>query len=233
MASVSLETVGRRIYVVNSPFSAKDQLKSAGCKWDTDRRQWWAGSSTRSKLEPIIAELNGVGHSASVATEGSMEVAESLGLDKETPAGIVADKLRESGREKEADNIARGKSAQEDPHSIRLTGKGRYKGREYYAGAISGDGKRVRLLTLPDASGKYLDFWAPCADVEQTKKYQPREKWDGRRYSGRTVTVYTTLGSIADFVRKQKDPDRTKRVQCPECDAWHDDGEPCRECGGC
>ena len=121
----------------------------------------------------------------------------------------------------------------QDPDDIRLTGKGRYKGKVYYAGAVSKDGRRVRLLTLPDADGKYLDFWADCAEVEQVKKYERRYVWDGVRYSGRKVEKYTTLGSIADFIRRQKDPDRVKRVQCMECDAWHDEGEPCHECGGC
>jgi hypothetical protein len=148
----------------------------------------------------------------------------------ETPAGIVADKLRDEGREAEADAVV--KPPKQDPHDIRLTGKGRYKGREYYAGAITKDGMRVRLLTLPDASGDYLDFWAPCSEVEQTKEYRPREVWVGRRYSGKTRTVYTTLGAIADFIARQRDPD-TRRVQCPECDAWHDLGSACTECGGC
>jgi hypothetical protein len=110
-----------------------------------------------------------------------------------------------------------GPPAKEDPHQIRLTGKGRYKGREYFAGAITHDGSRVRLLTLPDESGNYLDFWAPCAEVEQTKTYSPRQKWDGRRGNG-TVTVYTTLGSIADFVRDQRAAEKSGLPACAACD---------------
>lgn len=104
----------------------------------------------------------------------------------------------------------------EDPHNIRLTGKGRYKDREYYAGAITQDRQRVRLLTLPDADGKYLDFWAPCAEVTQTKTYSPREVWDGRRGNG-TRTVYTTLGSIADFIADERAKESAGTPQCASC----------------
>lgn len=94
--------------------------------------------------------------------------------------------------------------AADAPRDIRLTGKGRYKGREYFAGAITRDGMRVRLLTLPDPNGKFLDFWAPCAEVEQTRTYSPRTN----TYRGRTETRHTTLGSIADFIAKSRAADK-------------------------
>lgn len=92
--------------------------------------------------------------------------------------------------------VATGERKPQDPSDIRLTGKGRYKGREYYAGSITRDGSKVRLLTLPGEDGKFLDFWALCSEVEQTKTYSPRE------YRGRME--YTTLGSIASFVRRAR-----------------------------
>lgn len=91
----------------------------------------------------------------------------------------------------------------EDPDKVRLTGKGRYKGRVYYCGAITRDGTRVRLLTLPDTKGDYLDFWADCSEVEQLKRYEPREERGAYgRPTGRMV--YTTLGSIQRFLAEQK-----------------------------
>lgn len=228
----TLEQVAKRLYFVNSPFTAKDAIKSLGAKWDADRRQWWIGVTKREAAEKLINELNGLGTPVMVPTEGSAAIAESVGLREGTPAGIVADKLEEAGKAKEAANIRAGKPAQQDPREIRLTGKGRYKGREYYAGSITKDGTKVRLLTLPDANGKYLDFWAPCSEVEQTKTYEPREVWDGRRNSGRTELQYTTLGSIAAFIKKQQNPS-TRREQCMECGAWCDAGMQCTECGGC
>lgn len=189
-----IEKVGARVYAINTPFAAKDQLKGIGCHWDGEKRAWWIGTSKASELAKVIESIN-------------------------TPSSTSSNPS----------------TAKKDPHEIRLTGKGRYKGREYYAGSITRDGLKVRLLTLPDAAGEFLDFWASCSEVEQTKTYAPREVWDGRRYSGKTVTKYTTLGSIADFIAQQKRDAGTgrERVQCHECDAWHDANESCRECGGC
>lgn len=116
------------------------------------------------------------------------------------------------------------------PDDIRLTGKGRYKGREYFAGSITRDGAKVRLLTLPDASGKFLDFWAPCSEVEQTKSYAPRE----HTYRGHTTIRYTTLGSIADFIKDRREAD--KQIAAGEIPAGYcvdlEDGmvKPIREC---
>lgn len=97
-----------------------------------------------------------------------------------------------------------GERTAQDPSEIRLTGKGEYKGRTYYLGSRTRDGLKVRCLTLPGADGKFLDFWAAVSEVRVVKTYQSREVWDGRRYSNRTVTKYTTLGSIADFVKESR-----------------------------
>lgn len=223
---VTIERNGKRVYLVGNTYAAKDEIKALGAHWDAERRAWWIGDKKLAKVETLVAELNG----------GAPAAAATVGMAIDTPAPIVADRLRDDGREAEADAILEAAMPkQENPDNIRLTGKGRYKGRVYYAGAITKDGRKVRLLTLPDAEGRYLDFWAECAAVEEVKRYEPRQVWDGRRYSNRTVTQYTTLGSIAEFIARQqrnKGTDR-ERVQCMECDAWHDAGEPCNECGGC
>jgi len=104
---------------------------------------------------------------------------------------------------------------QENPASIRLTGKGVYKGKTYYLGNRTKDGQRVRCLTLPNAAGEYLDFWANVSEVEVTKEYQPREVRVGFR--GRTETRYTTLGSIADFIAKQRDAAQRGEQPCAAC----------------
>lgn len=221
--AIRLETRGTRIYFIGDTFAAKSQIKDLGAHWDMDARSWWIGKAKLAAAEKLVAELSAPPAHVQVA-------AASVGLSSDAPAHVVADKVREELGDKAADAVLA--KPKQDPDDIRLTGKGRYKGREYYAGSITRDGQKVRLLTLPDADGKFLDFWAFCSEVEQTKKYEPREVWDGRRYSGRTVTQYTTLGSIAKFIRRQKNPD-TARVQCHECDAWHNASESCHECGGC
>lgn len=86
----------------------------------------------------------------------------------------------------------------EDLADKRVYAKVAYKGRQYYVIGESGD--RCRLTVL-DAS---IDFWASKSDCDLVKEYQGREQWDGRRYSGRTVTVYTTLGSLRRFIEQRK-----------------------------
>ncbi len=135
------------------------------------------------------------------------------------------------GADKAADEAPAAQPAKQDPADIHLTGKGTYKGRTYYLGSRTKDGARIRCLTLPDANGNYLDFWADVTAVEVTKTYEPRQVWDGRRYSNHTVTQYTTLGSIAKFIARQSNP-ATRRVQCVECGSWFNEGEECRDCGG-
>lgn len=129
-----------------------------------------------------------------------------IGAKKADDAQALVDQLSSP----EAANSPR---AKEDPDSIRLTGKGKYKGRTYFAGSITRDGAKVRLLTLPDVNGDYLDFWAPCSEVEEVKRYQPRE----RTWRGRTTTEYTTLGSIASFVRSQERAKANGEPQCGVC----------------
>ena len=99
--------------------------------------------------------------------------------------------------------------AKQDPSDIYLTGKGRYKGREYFVGSTTRDGNKVRLLTLPDADNNYLDFWVVCSEVEQTKTYSPRE------YRGRMQ--YTTLGGIARFIAREQSNREAGGEVCQEC----------------
>lgn len=104
----------------------------------------------------------------------------------------------------------------------KVVAKAKYKGRSYYVlwmGTCSSGAEKARLTVL-DGS---IDFWADLAQVEITKRYQPRE------YRGRTE--YTTLGSIRRFIERQSKPE-TRRGECTECGAWGPSGESCPECGG-
>ena len=166
---ITIEKVGQRVYVCNSPFSAKGALKSVGCKWDGDRRQWWIGATKLATIEALVGKLNG----------GEI-----------TPA-------------------------KPDPKSIELRGKCEYKGRSYYMGAASRDGGKVRLVTLPDANGDYLDFWADASAITVTKRYEARERFAG--YGRGTVREYPTLGSIARFIRDQRDGESKGLPGCAFC----------------
>lgn len=80
----------------------------------------------------------------------------------------------------------------------RVYAKVSYKGRQYYVIGESAD--RCRLTVL-DGS---IDFWCDKSACDLIKEYQPRQVWDGRRYSGKTVTRYTTLGGIRDFIAQSR-----------------------------
>jgi hypothetical protein len=47
--AIKIEKSGRRYYLLGNTYSIKDQLRNAGCNWDSDRRAWWTG-------KPEIAE---------------------------------------------------------------------------------------------------------------------------------------------------------------------------------
>ena len=52
MTTTSLHAtkVGRRYYFDGAPYSARDALKSAGCRWDPQRRAWWTGKAATAAL---------------------------------------------------------------------------------------------------------------------------------------------------------------------------------------
>jgi hypothetical protein len=115
-----------------------------------------------------------------------------------------------------ADSAEAAPPQKEGPHDVRVLAKVRYKDRTYYVRA-EGQG-RCRLTTL-DLS---LDFWASQSECDLLKTYQPREE-RGRygRSTGRMV--YTTLGSIADFVAGQKRAEKEGLPACAACGRRKDD----------
>ena len=200
-----IEQRGQRLYFAGLPFAAKDRAKELKAKWDGDKRMWWVGTAKRAAAEGLVAELTAAAAwPVMTPTPGSAAAAVGLGLNAAAPAGVVADALDDRGRSRAAERVRAGQPAQRDAGEVRLTGKGTYQGRSYYLGARTKDGQRVLILGLPKADGSYFERWVPAAEVAVTKTYQPREVWDGRRYSGRTRTAYTTLGSIADFLTGQR-----------------------------
>lgn len=45
MTTIQIETVGRRHYIVGNTYPIKDRLRTAGCKWDSERKAWWTGKA--------------------------------------------------------------------------------------------------------------------------------------------------------------------------------------------
>lgn len=53
MSTITIQSEGRRHYIVGNTFPIKDQLRAAGCKWDGARRAWWTGK--RDVAESLVA----------------------------------------------------------------------------------------------------------------------------------------------------------------------------------
>ncbi len=51
---IGVERVGARVYVVGDTYAIKDSLKAAGCKWDGERRQWWAGLAKADAVQRVV-----------------------------------------------------------------------------------------------------------------------------------------------------------------------------------
>lgn len=211
--ATTLEKVGSRLYFRGSPFAAKDQIKRIGGHFDFDQKCWWIGAAKRADAEALVAELNGASPQfvGATATPVSDRAAESAGLEPGTPAGIVADKLEDAGDTKKAAEL---RKPVEDLSDCRVYAKVAYKGRTYYVIAETKDQTRCRLATLQEDGPV---FWTDCAACELVKRYHGREVWDGRRYSNRTVTKYTTLGSLRSFVAEQKRAEQAGVPQCAAC----------------
>jgi hypothetical protein len=54
---MSIQVVGSRLYVVGNTYSIKDRLKSIGCHWDADRKQWWIGKAKEAQLSAIVSTV--------------------------------------------------------------------------------------------------------------------------------------------------------------------------------
>lgn len=57
--SLTIEAVGARLYVSGNSYPVKDRLKSIGCHWDGDRKQWWIGTQKREALESVVSGNGG------------------------------------------------------------------------------------------------------------------------------------------------------------------------------
>jgi len=68
-----VEKIGRRHYLRGTPFAAKDQIRSAGCKWDPAEKSWWTAKAD------VAAEL--VASLSSSSSSSSESAPDAPGLD--------------------------------------------------------------------------------------------------------------------------------------------------------
>ncbi len=53
--TISITSEGRRHYLVGDTYPIKGAIRSAGCKWDPERKAWWTGK--RETAESIVASV--------------------------------------------------------------------------------------------------------------------------------------------------------------------------------
>jgi hypothetical protein len=54
--TISIETRGRRHYLVGNTYPIKDAIRSAGCKWDAEARAWYSGK--REIVEALVGKVS-------------------------------------------------------------------------------------------------------------------------------------------------------------------------------
>lgn len=50
--TITIETRGRRHYLLGNTYPIKDAVKAAGCRWDADARAWYSGK--RETVESLV-----------------------------------------------------------------------------------------------------------------------------------------------------------------------------------
>lgn len=138
-----------------------------------------------------------------------------------------------TGKQEIADRFAGGEATssepqqpkKEDPSSVKIVGKAKYKGRTYYVRYV-GQTKRGYAARLTSLDGS-IDFWAAAAEAWGrqhdgsgdvaviVKMYEPRE------YCGRLE--YMTLAGLQRFVEQAKTAKTTG--ECPKCQRMMDAGK--------
>lgn len=55
MSTITIQTEGRRHYLVGDTYPIKSAIRAAGCKWDADKGAWWTGK--RETAEALAAKV--------------------------------------------------------------------------------------------------------------------------------------------------------------------------------
>jgi hypothetical protein len=142
--TITIQSEGRRHYLVGNTYPIKDAIRAAGCKWDADRKSWWTGK--RETAEALAAKLSG-GAGGDAAPGSERPTREAPGEE-----AVVAGRAIYKGKSYYvAGRIERGRTHYDDRVSR----------------VESRDGSRV-LLLFRDGSSQ---FWAARAELQITKSY--------------------------------------------------------------
>jgi hypothetical protein len=85
---IEIKTEGRRHYLIGETYSAREAIRSAGCRWDPERRAWYSG-----KRDAAEAALRAVERQSLLTGSGPEPQREVPGAN-----AIVAGRARYKGR---------------------------------------------------------------------------------------------------------------------------------------
>jgi len=140
--SIEIRSEGRRHYLIGDTYAIRDMIRSAGGKWDPERKAWWSGK--RDVAETIAAKAG----SAPAA-------AQSTERQERPPPGedaIVAGRATYKGR----------------TYYVAGRDTSRSRWEQSVTHVTTRDGAKV-LLYFRDGS---KSFWAPCSEVQVVRPYQ-------------------------------------------------------------
>ncbi len=81
MNTITIQSEGRRHYLVGDTYPIKNAIRGAGCNWDRDRGAWWTGK--REVAEQLVA---GVASGAVVPCARWVKLSSGFGV--RVPAGV-------------------------------------------------------------------------------------------------------------------------------------------------
>lgn len=139
--TIEIQQDGRRLYLRGNTYPVKDQIRSAGGKWDHDQKAWYVGVQRREIAEQIVSRC------AAVPTPPAERPAETLAEDAREIGGRATYHDRPCyviGR------VVRGRTHWDDQVALVRSTSGKLK-------LASRDGARV--------------WWVPESEVRVDKQY--------------------------------------------------------------
>lgn len=88
---ISIQSEGRRHYLVGDTYALRDALRDAGAKWDPDHRAWWTGK--KEVAEALVARLGATPDAPTVrrGTRRSRSPVAGYGALLEIPSRVARD----------------------------------------------------------------------------------------------------------------------------------------------
>lgn len=181
--AITIQSEGRRHYILNTPYAMREKLRSAGCKWDPARKAWWTGK----------AEI-----AAQFANQESSDG--STSDDRKGPGadGIVAARATYKGKTYYvAGRIDRGRTRYDDRVSTVTSRDGSrvllyFRDGSSQFWAARGDVQITKSYDRPQTIGR-LTRYAEEARQARTQGYSDGIP-EGRRYECQECGEYVTRG---------------------------------------